>query len=122
MQQSERRRFPRINDDGFGLDVKAEGFDIVAHTLNISASGLCCKVSRALPLMARVNLKLMIPDASQSGSPKQGKSMDVNGVVVREHPVVIDGKTKHYDVAIFFDDLPEKHRDAINSYIANRNS
>jgi len=46
--------------------------------------------------------------------------MDVDGVVVREHPVIIDGVIKHYDAAIFFDNLSAKHREIIQGYISSK--
>lgn len=114
---TERRRYPRLDDEGFDLDVTGAGFDLVAHTLNISASGMYCKVERELSLMSRVGLKLKIPSGADL---KNTSVLDVTGVVVRQHPVIIDGKTKHYDVAIFFDDLSEKDRSIISAYIENR--
>jgi len=114
MSEMERRHFPRIADEDFAINVQGTGFDLVAHTLNISASGIYCKVEKELPLMSRVNLRLIVPDA------KSAKTIDVSGVVVREHPVIIDGRTKHYDVAIFFDDLLQKDRDIISSYITKK--
>jgi len=117
MTSTERRRSPRIKDDGPGLDVKGGGLAFVAHTLNISESGIYCKVEHELPLMSRIELRLKIP----AGEDAKGTDIvNVSGVVVRQHPVIIDGETKHYDVAIFFDDLSEKGRNLIAGYIKNR--
>ena len=113
MTTQERRRAPRIKAEGMSLKLRAGGFDTVTHTLNISSSGLYCKVDRELPLMSRIKLMLMIPGMSESD-----KGVEVEGVIVRAHPVIIGGKIKHYDVAIFFDSLDSKAKDAISSYIA----
>lgn len=115
MVSAERRRFPRIADEGLSLNLKSDNFDTVTHTLNISASGVYCKIDKELPLMSRVNLRLMIPDVGEGA--KDTKTITVSGVVVREHPVIINGQTKHYDVAIFFDDLSKADRDIISAYI-----
>ena len=115
MVSEERRKSPRIQDEG--LSLRLEGFDSVTHTLNISPSGVYCKVDKELPLMSRVKLALMIPDQSREGGVK---SVEVTVVVVRQHPVVIEGATKHYDVAIFFEDLSEKDKGAISSYISRK--
>jgi hypothetical protein len=112
MTTQERRSFPRVRDERLSLSLRAGDFDTVTHTLNISASGLYCKVDREIPLMSRVKLALMLPETAKST-----KSLEVDGVVVREHPVIIDGQVKHYDIAIFFDRLPEKARGAISNYI-----
>lgn len=112
MVSEERRKSPRIKDEG--LSLRLEGFDSVTHTLNISPSGVYCKVDKELPLMSRLKLALVLPDSSREDGVK---SMEVTGIVVRQHPVVIDGATKHYDVAIFFEDLSPKDKDAISAYI-----
>ena len=115
MATNERRTFPRIKDEGLALKLNIGDFDIITHTLNLSASGIYCKVDKELPLMSRLKLRLMMPDAAKDD--KSTKAIELNGVVVREHPVVIDGVVKHYDVAIFFEDLSPKNIEIIASYI-----
>lgn len=107
MVSQERRTFPRIKDEGLSLKLNAGDFDTTTHTLNVSASGIYCKVDREIPLMSRVRVALMLPE-----------KLEVDGVVVREHPVIIDGAIKHYDIAIFFDSLSKKNRDMIQDYIS----
>ena len=115
----ERRSFPRIKNEGLSLKLNTGDYDTITHTLDISASGLYCKIEREIPLMSRVKIALMLPDVS--GDRKTAKSLEVDGVVVREHPVIVDGKIKHYDIAVFFDNLSEKTRDAIAGYISKLN-
>jgi len=112
MAAQERRKFQRIEDGG--LSLKLEGFDSITHTLNISPSGVYCKVDKPLPLMSRVKLKLMVPDKATV------KNLEVSGIVVREHPVIVDGSIKHYDIAIFFEDLSAKDKEIIADYISNK--
>ncbi|MFA5145859.1 MAG: PilZ domain-containing protein [Candidatus Omnitrophota bacterium] len=114
-QNEERRKFPRVKDDELSLKLKVGDFDTVAHTLDISASGLYCKIEKEIPLMSRVNIVLVVP--SDDGAQKR---LEVTGVVVREHPVIIDGQTKHYDAAIFFEDLSQKDREIITGYIGHK--
>ena len=115
MVSTERRSFPRLRDEGLALELKSGDFDTVTHTLDISASGIYCKIDREIPLMSRVRIKLMVPDAS-----KAGKELDVDGVIVREHPVIIGGVIKHYDAAIFFDNLTAKDKEIIQDYISSK--
>lgn len=116
MVAAERRTFPRVRDEGLTLKLNAGDFDTVTHTLDISASGIYCKIDKEMPLMSRVRVKLMVPDASD----KAATQLDVDGVIVREHPVIIDGVIKHYDAAIFFDNLSAKNREIIENYISNK--
>lgn len=116
MVTQERRKFPRIEDDS--LSVKLEGFDSITHTLNISPTGVYCKVDKELPLMSRVKLMLIVPDASKDKGAV--KNIEVSGIVVREHPVIIDGVIKHYDIAIFFEDLSPSDKEIISAYISKK--
>jgi hypothetical protein len=118
MGHEERRGFPRAEDGELTLELKSGDFDAMTHTLNISASGLYCKVNKHIPLMSRVKLILMVPQVS--GGNVEKKPLAVEGVVVREHPVIMDGETRHYDVAIFFDDLNPKAREMISSYVSRK--
>lgn len=118
MTPTERRKAPRIADEGLSLEVKGGDFDIMTHTLNVSASGIYCKVEKEIPLMSRLQLMLMMPDPAKDG--KSSIGVEVDGVVVRQHPVIIDGQIKHYDIAIFFENLSPKHREMISEYIARK--
>ena len=118
MAHTERRKAPRIADEGLSLAVKGGDFDIITHTLNVSASGIYCKVEKEIPLMSRVQLMLMMPDPAKDD--KSSIGVEVDGVVVRQHPVIIDGRVKHYDIAIFFENLSPKHREMISDYIARK--
>jgi len=118
MTTQERRKFPRIHDEGLSLKLDTGDFDMMTHTTDISASGIYCKTNREIPLMSRVKLAIMVPDMSKEDIAL--KPLEVDGVVVREHPVIIDGAVKHFDVAIFFDNLSEKDKDVIQSYIERK--
>ena len=118
MVTQERRKFPRIHDEGLSLKLNAGDFDIMTHTMDISASGIYCKIGREIPLMSKVKLAIMIPDTGKENKPLG--PLEVDGVVVREHPVIIDGAVKHFDVAIFFDNLSEKDKEIIQKYIEKK--
>jgi len=118
MTNQERRKFPRIHDEGLSLKLDTGDFDTMTHTTDISASGVYCKVGREIPLMSRVKLAIMVPDMTKED--KASKPLEIEGVVVREHPVIIDGAVKHFDVAIFFDNLTEKDKNVIQSYIEEK--
>ncbi|MFA6320677.1 MAG: PilZ domain-containing protein [Candidatus Omnitrophota bacterium] len=118
MVATERRLFPRVKDEGLALRLESGSFDTVTHTMDISASGIYCKIDKEIPLMSRVRIKLMVPENIRAD--KASKELDVDGVVVREHPVIIDGVVKHYDAAIFFDNLTSRDRETIQNYITSR--
>jgi len=114
----ERRRYPRVSGNKVSLKVKTDTFDsTISQSLNISASGVCCKVSEELPMMSRVQIILMLPVVAKENRTKTVK-IETDGVVVREHPVIEEGKILHYDVAIFFDSLSAEERDLVKEYVS----
>lgn len=118
MENTERRKSLRIEDDTLSLKIDIGEFNTITHTLNISESGIYCKVDKELPIMSRVKIILMMPESQDSE--RAAKHIEVEGVVVREHPVIIDGDKKHYDVAIFFDNLSPRNKEIISGYIAKK--
>lgn len=117
MVSQERREFPRVKDEKLSLKLRLDDFDSITHTMNISSSGVYCKLDKEIPLMSRVRLMLMIPDPVKENTLND---LEVDGVVVRQHPVTIDGVIKHYDVAIFFEDLSKKDKGIIAGYIKRK--
>lgn len=119
--QEDRRKYPRIRDDKVSLKLKGEHFDsTISQSLNISASGVYCKVDKEIPMLSRVKIILMLPVEGVSPRTKM-KRIETEGVVVREHPVIEDGKIVHFDVAVFFDNLSVKDRENIKEYIETKN-
>ncbi|MFH1305279.1 MAG: PilZ domain-containing protein [Candidatus Omnitrophota bacterium] len=114
MQGAERRKFPRIKDKNISIKLLGDGFNTITQSLDVSASGIYCKVSRHMPVMTRVQVVLSIPGKTRAASSMR---MNVDGIVVREHPVKKDGEVQYYDVAIFFNTLLPKERKQLMQYI-----
>lgn len=119
MTGTERRKSPRIEDKELAIKLNLGDYDSVTHTLNLSTSGIYCKVDKEIPLMSRVKLMIIVPDVS--GEDKESRNLEISGVVVREHPVVINGEVKHYDCAIFFENLSARDMEIISAYISKKN-
>ncbi len=113
----ERRKHPRIVDKDISIELSGDGVDAITQSLDVSASGVYCKVACRIPLMTRVQIVLSLPAKSTSSS---SKIMNLDGVVVREHPVKKDGAVDHYDVALFFNTLLPKERRVLVDYINKR--
>ena len=114
--EKERRKFPRIKDEDISLELQGEGFNTISQSLDVSASGIYCKVDRHIPLMSRLQIVLTLPGKKNS-SPRK---LTTEGVVVREHPVKKDSGEQYYDIAIFFSSLTRKERETISAYIDKR--
>ena len=115
-EKKERRKYPRVKDKDISIKLSGEGFDTITQSLDVSASGIYCKVNKHMPLMTRVQVALSLPGRTAS-SPTV---MNIDGVVVREHAVKKGGKVQHYDVAIFFDQLLPRERDKLVKYISGK--
>jgi len=120
-RKGEKRKYQRVKDGNVSLKIKSGNVDIITQSLDISASGVYCKVEKEIPLMSRIKILLILPKSksSPSGAARTAK-IETDGVVVREHPVIIDGGIAHYDLAIFFDNISAKDRESILDYINHK--
>lgn len=116
-QKEERRRFPRIKDKDISVQLTGEGFGAITKSLDVSASGIYCKVTERIPLMTRLGIVLSFPAQKK---PSTSITLNIEGIVVREHPVMKDGRVEHYDVAIFFNSLMPKERELLSRYISQK--
>ncbi len=110
MSTSERRSSPRASHR---LPIILNGGvnELVTKTENISASGAYCTLSRYVPLMTKLQVKLELP-----AEPKP-KRLTCYGVVVRIDPPAPGGRGTRYKAAIFFHDLSDHDRAALAHYI-----
>ena len=116
-ERTERRKHPRIKDKNISIKLSGDGVSAITQSLDVSASGVYCKTDTEIPVMTRVQVVLSLPAGKKTGS---SVTMNLDGVVVREHPVRMDGKVQHYDIAIFFNTLLPKERKQLIQYINSR--
>lgn len=110
---NERRRFPRVKDRNVSVKLSGDGFNAITQSLDLSASGVYCKVMERIPVMTKVEVVLVIPGRNSSSS----TTMNIDGIVVREQPIKEEGHVQHYDIAIFFNSLLPKEREKLINYI-----
>ncbi len=111
----ERRQHQRAKS-GVPLKIADTGFDIITETVNISSTGIYCRVTRLLPLMSKIDLILLLP--AKTLKEKKSAKIRCKGVVVRTEPVILkDAEKAHYNVAIFFTDVSKKDQKTIDSYV-----
>lgn len=118
-KSKEKRKYPRLKDENISLKVTSGDVDIITKALDISASGVYCKIEKEIPFLSRIKTILVVPKRDISGKNKNVK-IEIDGVVVREHPVIVDGKITHYDVAIFFDNIAAKDRETLLQYTSRK--
>jgi c-di-GMP-binding flagellar brake protein YcgR len=114
---AERRRHPRIHEH-LPFTLKAEGFDTVTHTINVSCLGAYCQLDKRIPLMTHLKIALALPSADQK---KDFEYVECSGVVVR---VEEGGSESHrgsvYNTAIYFSEIRESEREKIVRLVENR--
>jgi hypothetical protein len=109
---NERRRSPRVAAD---LDLRLElsGKSGLAHVRDISASGVRCHTSQAIPLMTEVGLVILLP----SGSGR--REIVCRGAVVRSGPVAKPGtRGLSYETAIFFTEMQDEDRVRVGEFVS----
>jgi len=106
----EKRGTPRIEQR---LPIKvAEGdYRTVVETKNISASGVYFSTEKAIPLMSKVIITLLLP----TNAGKNAK-IECKGTVVRVVPMNTPNKPL-YETAIFFDDITQKTKNIILRHV-----
>ena len=113
MTSSERRGSPRaVSRVSLVLDHAAQ--EVTTATENLSSSGAYCIVSRYIPAMTKLQVQLELP--GERGS----RIIRCQGVVVRIDPPHESPKQSRYQVAIFFNDLPERDRAHVSQYVQQR--
>src|SRR5690348_10999722 len=109
---NERRRSPRVAAD---LDLRVElgGKSGLAHIRDISASGVRCRTSQAIPLMTEVGLVIVLPHAA---GPRE---VVCRGAVVRSGPVSDPGsRGLAYETAIFFTAMRDEDRVHVGEFVS----
>ncbi len=110
-RQPERRRSARV-PQRVSLSIVNPREVIKAETLDLSASGVYCMLSKFVPLMSKLDLHFALPS--------NGGSIHCTGVIVRIDPPAAQPGRESYKAAIFFSDLPEKDRHAIETFVQAR--
>ena len=113
----ERRRHPRATLEWPITIALSEG-EHEARLRDVSASGLCFFLDRAIPEMTVLALRFELPGSARDagGADAAGTLLECNGAVVRCER--ISPTLDHYEVAVFFHDVSDSSRRALEAYVA----
>ena len=106
----EKRRTPRI-EEKLPIKVSEGDYRAVVETKNISASGVYFTAERAMPILSKVMITLLLPTNAGRNS-----KIECRGIVVRVVPKTVQDKTM-YETAILFDDVTEKTKNIISRHV-----
>jgi len=113
----ERRRHPRI-DERFEFKVKAEEFDAVTETINVSCLGAYCQLNKHIPLMTSLKIALALPYGDQGN---EYDYVECNGVVVRIEEILSEANLGSvYNTAIYFNEIEESEKEKIADFFEER--
>ena len=107
----ERRRHPRAVTQ-IPLKIAQEEGDIVTESLNLSRSGVYCRISKRLHLMTKLKVQLLLPARKDDKSVT--KTIHCEGVIVRVEPLIEAG---WYNIAIFFNEIARRDAEFISDYV-----
>jgi len=106
----EKRRYPRIATS-IPMNLVADKRNVVAETINLSMSGVYCRVDRPFEVMTCLEVVLLVPD---KGAPDDVKYVECEGIVVRNE------KTKNgYHISLFFNEMAIDEMRKLADYLAS---
>ncbi len=114
MKQSfkEKRRAPRT-DNKIPFKFTHDDGDIITETVNISRSGVSCRVNKFIEPMMKVKVNFLLP--VKSSVRNSSKRISCHGIVVRTELVSTD--EDFYNIAIFFSEISPKDAEKIDDYV-----
>jgi hypothetical protein len=99
------------------MQVKLEGVDLAhAESINVSANGVYFSSTSHIPLLTRLRITLLLPDASGNPKPADRKVV-CDGVVVRTEPDAPRPGQEYYDVACYFTSISPRDQELLEAYI-----
>lgn len=109
----ERRQYPRI-ETSIQMNLKADKCNVSAETINLSLSGVCCRVNRSIDVMTCLEIVLMLP---HEGAPDDMMYVECEGIVVRD-----EKSANGHHIAIFFNEIESNEKRKLSAYIDSHKS
>lgn len=116
----EKRKSPRVSAN-VAIKIKEDdplssNVTLTTQTLNISAGGAYCPVSRFIPLFTRLQLTLLLPSNHRDGH-TETEFISCQAVVVRVEPEEETLNLDEYRLGLLFSELDEKDRKKIHKFV-----
>jgi len=111
--RSERRRAQRVRER-LSVTLRDAAAEFQAETNNLSTIGAYCTLDRFLAPMTKLQLHFELPDGARR------VTVNGEGVVVRVDPVVADAERGRYQIGIFFTEMADHDRAAIERFVRQR--
>ena len=102
----EKRRNPRLKER-LPFEIGSQDAAISTETKNISCSGAYCYIDRALPVMSKVKISMVI----------LSKNITCEGVVLRYDPPQKEDNQSGWNTAIMFTKISRQDKNTIADYV-----
>ena len=110
---AERRRHPRL-EQSVPVKISSPDADILTETVNLSCSGVFCRINKHMEPMTKLKIHLLLP--VRRNNKLVTKKITCQGVVVRSQSVPTQD---YFDTAIFFSDINPRDSQTIGEYVEN---
>ena len=128
---SDRRLHPRASADWTAEIALSDGSLARARVRDVSRSGVCFFVERALPLMSVLSIALRLPDSSKLASTRglaassardAGRDPRLDQGLVRARGAVvrcekISPALEHFEVAVFLHEISDGDRERLARFV-----
>ncbi len=111
--RTERRSHRRIRK-AVPVKVKADDFDLVTETRNLSQAGAYFESGAYIEPMTRLRIQLLLP--FKKNDRVVTKKIACRGVVVRTESVPGE---ERFHLAVFFNDIDRKDAECLSEYVAS---
>jgi hypothetical protein len=99
------------------MEIKLSGKDCAhVETINVSANGVYFTSKGYIAPLTRLEIVLLLPDASGGPSDRK-REVSCKGVVVRTEPEQESEIRSSYDIACFFTSISDSDREHLETYI-----
>jgi hypothetical protein len=109
---TERRKAQRT-EHKLPFKLSHEDGEIVTETVNISRSGVYCRVNKFIEPMMRVKVNFLLP--VKNGRKNASCRISCQGIVVRTE--LVSTEEDFYNIAIFFSEISSKNAEKIDAYV-----
>lgn len=111
MKDAERRRYSRINKR-LSFKIKTGDSVVTAEMINLSCSGIYCRVNKLIPMMTNLRIVLALIYGNEEN---EVEYVECEGTVVRIEEVSPEDDI--YNIAIFLNNIEGSERDKIINFI-----
>ncbi len=111
-RQADRRQDTRFYES-IPVKISSEDFDFVTETINLSRSGVYCRIDKYVEPMTKLKIHLLLP--FKRDNKIVTKKVSFHGIIVRTESVP-DKNT--FNVAIYFNEISKRDVEIVADFVS----